>query len=201
MRSHTASDQTSILGDLVTPLILVAMAAAFRLVPHPPNFTPIGALALFAGASFSSRRWAVAAPLAAMLVSDFWLGFHPYMPVVYGCMLVNVSLGCWVRSVSVRSASVRRVSVRSASARRAQYGALVAGGSLIGAIVFFLATNFAVWLAVYEPTWSGLAACYTAAIPFFRYTLAGDMVFTAGLFSAYALSCLWRTAPKPADAY
>lgn len=193
------------LRNVAVPLVLVAAAAAFRLAPHPPNFAPIGALALFAGAAFPSWRWALLAPLAAMLISDAWLGFHPYMPAVYGCMLVNVGLGCWVRSRNVMGAAdgaAEGAPTQAAPGRRGvRQAAYVSGATLCGSVFFFLATNFAVWLGVYERTWSGLAACYTAALPFFRYTLAGDLVFATGLFVAYAFSLRWLPAPKSAAAH
>jgi hypothetical protein len=78
------------------PAILIAailLAAASRLVPHSPNFTPIGAIALFGGATFANRRAAVLVPLAAMFTSDLVLGLHVLLPVVYACFAFNVILG------------------------------------------------------------------------------------------------------------
>ena len=72
---------------------LVAAAAVTRLLPHPPNFTPLTAMALFAGACLPSGRVALAVPLAAMFMSDLVLGFHDQMTVVYLCFALTVGLG------------------------------------------------------------------------------------------------------------
>lgn len=148
-------------------LAAILLAAASRLVPHPPNFAPIGAIALFGGASFADRRAAFLVPLGAMFASDLVLGLHPLIPVVYACFAFNVVLGWWVRS--------RRRPLPIASA------------ALVGSCTFFLVTNAACWALWYPRTLDGLAACYVAAIPFFRNTLLGDAFYTVALFSALAL--------------
>lgn len=156
-------------------LTLVAMtlgAAASRLVPHPPNVTPIAAMALFGGASFASPFVALAVPLSAMVLSDLLLGFglHPVMPFVYGGFAVTVWFG------------------RGLRARRSPLA--IAGAALCGSVVFFVVTNLGVWLvgALYPRTLDGLVACYVAAIPFFRNTLAGDAGYTLALFGGFALA-------------
>lgn len=152
----------------------IALAAASRLVPHPPNFTPIGAMALFGGATFADRRAAFAAPLAAMLASDLVLGLHILMPVVYACFAFNTLLGRWAH---------------------AHRGPLtLAAATLLGSCVFFLATNAACWALWYPGTVEGLLTCYTAAAPFFRNTLIGDAFYTTALFSILALA-EWMLPP------
>jgi hypothetical protein len=149
---------------------LVLAAALTRLLPHPPNFSPIEATALFAGAWLASRWLAMAVPLLAMLVSDAVLGFHGGMPVVYGSM-VAIALAA---HFGLRG----RVSV----GRVALFG-------VGGALFFFIVTNFAVWLrsGMYPSTWEGLIACYVAAIPFFHNQLAGVAVYSTLLFGAWAM--------------
>jgi hypothetical protein len=147
---------------------IVGIAASFRLIPHPGNFSPIGAIALFGGASFSTKRGALFIPLAAMLLSDIVLGFHVLMPVVYGCLGLNMLLGRWIRSR-------RRI-------------ATIVLATIVGATQFFVITNFACWVVAYPHTLEGLSACYVAAIPYFRNTLIGDAVFTTTLFSMLALA-------------
>ncbi|MCX6956177.1 MAG: hypothetical protein NTV51_28920 [Verrucomicrobia bacterium] len=149
---------------------MIFAAAATRLLPHLPNFTPLGALALFAGAQFADRRLAFGVPLAALLLSDAVLGFHAGMPAVYGCFALIVVLGLGLRT---------RRSVST-----------VAGAALTGSLLFFTVTNFAVWAAgeLYPRTAAGLVACYVAAVPFFQNTLAGDAVYTAALFGGLALA-------------
>jgi hypothetical protein len=148
-------------------LVAILLAAATRLVPHPPNLTPIGAIALFGGASFADRRAAFLVPLGAMFAIDLVLGIHLLLPVVYACFDFNVVLGFWLR--------------------RRRRPVPIAAATLVGSCVFFVVINAACW-ALWSPrTFAGLSACYVAAIPFFRNTLLGDGLFTAVLFAALAL--------------
>ena len=155
---------------LLTILSAILLAAALRLVPHPPNFTPIAAMALFGGA-YLGRRWlAFAAPLGALLLSDFVLGFYPELVFVYLSTAATVAIG-WVLA--------KRRSVLS-----------IGLAAIAGSVLFFAVTNFGVWLVMdyYPKTLAGLAACYDAAIPFFQNTLAGDLFFSALLFGGFALA-------------
>lgn len=154
----------------------VLAAAIARLLPHPPNVTPIAAMALFAGAYLTNRRLAFAFPLAAMLLSDLALGYFVYggrsllhsQPVVYACMLCAVAIGMLI--------SNRRSVV--------QVGSAALGSS----IFFYIVTNFSVWAVgnLYPHTGAGLATCYVAAIPFFRNSLIGDLAFAGLLFGGFA---------------
>jgi len=166
---------------------MIFAAAAARLIPHPPNFTPIAALALFGGAHFADKRLAFAVPLAALLLSDAALGFYPGMPAVYASFALVVVLG---------------LGLRRRHAPRPIVGAALAGAALAGSVLFFLLTNFAVWLAggLYPRTAAGLTECYIAAVPFFGHTVLGDLFFTAVLFGGFALAqkrwpVLERTSP------
>lgn len=147
---------------------LIAAVAVLRFVPHPPNFAPIGAMALFGGACFADRRVALLLPLAILFLSDLFLGLHVLVPVVYGSFAANVLLGRWLRG--------RRRLVP------------VALATLAGSIQFFVVTNFACWLLWYPHTAAGLASCYIAALPFFHNTLLGDATFVGVLFGAMALA-------------
>lgn len=149
---------------------MIFLAAASRLVPHPPNFAPIAAMALFGGARFADRRAAFLVPLAAMFISDLLIGLHGLMPVVYGSFALIVCMGLWLR---------RREGVHT-----------VAGTALAGSILFFVATNFGVWAlsSSYPKTAQGLVACYAAAIPFFGNTILGDLFYAAALFGSFALA-------------
>jgi hypothetical protein len=163
-------------------LVLVGMilgAAASRLIPHPPNFAPIGAMALFGGACFASKRMAFLVPLAAMLLSDLAIGLlsgdlsfglHRLIPVVYGSFALIVCLGFWLR--------------------RHRNALPIAGTALAGSVLFFVLTNFGVWAlgSWYPKTCDGLVACYVAAIPFFQNTLLGDAVYSTVLFGGLALA-------------
>lgn len=165
---------------LVVALILVPVAA--RLVPYWPNFMPLTAVAIFAGAWFTDWRLKLGIPLAARVVSDVALGFQMAQPsevlFLYACLVVSVLLG-W---------AIRR--------RRQTVLAPLAAG-LTSAVVFFLVSNFGVWLEstpvlgpyYYPPTAAGLLKCYEMAWPFFRATLVGDVAYTGILFGAYAWAC------------
>jgi hypothetical protein len=147
---------------------MIVLAALARLVPHPLNFTPIGAMAIFGGACFADRRLGFVVPLAALLLSDVVIGFHSLLPVVYGSFALNVLLGRWIRS--------RRTVVTTAAA------------TLAGSVQFFIVTNFACWVSFYPHTVEGLVSCYVAAIPFFQNTLLGDAVFVCVLFGGLAVA-------------
>lgn len=156
------------LGALV---IAIFAAAAMRLVPHPPNFAPIAAMALFSGAQMPKRALSFAAPFAALLLSDIALGgFYPGMNFVYLSFGLTVLLG-W------------------AVARR-KTALTIGAAAIASSVLFFVLTNFGVWLftGMYPRTGEGLVACYVAAIPFFQNTLAGDLVYTALLFGGFALA-------------
>jgi hypothetical protein len=144
-------------------LALAALAVASRLVPHPANFAPVAALALFGGAYFD-RRFSFLLPFAVLLVSDVFIGFYQGVAWVYGSFFLVNLVGWWLRDR-------RRV-------------APIAGATLAGAVLFFAVTNFGVWMGggMYTPDLSGLIDCYVAAIPFFRNTLAGDAFYVALLF-------------------
>jgi hypothetical protein len=161
--------------------VLVIGGVVSRLVPHPENFTAIGAIALFSGVYFRRAGVAVLAPVLALLISDFVLSLQwsmvsfPYMQyVLYGGMAL---LGVAIRSRPT--------------------GLNVLGMTLLASVLYFLASNFEVWITgsglKYDRTAAGLVECYVAALPFFRNSLAGNLVFTALLFT------LWRML-EPAQA-
>jgi hypothetical protein len=154
---------------LTAILSAIFLAAAMRLVPHPPNFAPIGAMALFGGAYFGRRALAFAAPLGAMLLSDAILGFHSGMAYVYGSVALIVLIG-W--AVAKRKTALS-----------------VAAAAIASSVLFFVVTNFGTWATgeLYPQTAAGLVACFVAAIPFFQNTLAGDLIFAGLLFGGFAL--------------
>ncbi len=149
---------------------IVLAAAAARLLPHPWNFTPIGAMALFGGAQFANKRAAFLLPLSALFLGDLVLGLHKLMPFVYGCFALTVCLGFWVR----QNRSAGRIVI----------------ASLTSAIVFFLVTNFSVWACfdTYPKNVTGLMECYVAGLPFLRNGLLGDLFYAGVLFGGLALA-------------
>ena len=164
------SQKENLLYRTLLALGIVVLAAALRIAPHPWNFTPVGAMALFSGSVIRDRRLAFFFPLLALFAGDIFIGFHKLMPVVYASFLVSVAIGFWLRN--------RRTVSR------------ISAATLFGAIQFFLVTNFAVWAfgLSYPRTGAGLLACYAAGVPFFWNTLAGDGIYAALLFGGFALA-------------
>jgi hypothetical protein len=151
-------------------MVMIALAATLRFVTHPWNFTPVGAMALFGGAMFRDRRLAFVFPLLALFAGDCFIGFYKIMPVVYASFLVNVAIGLWLEN--------------------RQTPGKIGGAVLLGAIQFFVVTNFAVWAFghYYPLTFAGLVSCFSLGIPYFWNTLAGDAVYAALLFGGFALA-------------
>ena len=151
-------------------ITLIVVAAFSRLIPHPWNFTAVGAMALFAGAHFRQTWVAVLAPLAALLLSDLVFGFYPSIVFVYGAFVLTTLVGRYLQD--------------KISGRR------VAGASLVASILFFALSNFGVWAmdGMYARTFEGLVQCYVMAIPFLFNQVAGDLFYSGVLFGAYALA-------------
>ena len=165
-----STNQTSSFAPGPLALVLmIVLAALSRLLPHPPNFSPVEAMALFGGAYFAQRWLGVAVPLLAMLLADFFIGFHSGMPVVYGSIALIALMGFALRG-------------KVSALRVASFG-------LMGATLFFVVTNFAVWAGsgMYPMTANGLLACYVAGIPFFHWQLAGVATYSVILFGGFAL--------------
>jgi hypothetical protein len=161
---------------LIALLSAIVVAAALRLVPHPPNFSPIDAMALFSGAYLGRRAIAFVAPIGALLLSDLVLGFYHGQATVYFSVSLIVMIGM--------VALTRRSPLR------------VGAAAIASSVLFFVITNFGMWLfsGIYPPTLAGLEACYFAAIPFFRNTVAGDLFYAVLLFGGFRLA--ERVAPQ-----
>ena len=165
------------------PLMLAALifiAALTRVIPHPPNFSPIEAVALFGGAYFAKRHWALLVPLLAMFASDLVLGlakgglYWGYFAsagylLVYACIALSTLLGFGLRG---------RVGAGS-----------VLAYSLAGSLLFFVLTNAGVWAfgAMYPHNAAGLAAAFIAGVPFFQWTVLGTLFYAALLFGGFEL--------------
>jgi hypothetical protein len=133
-------------------IVFILIAICFRLIPHPPNFTPITSLALFSGLMFQKRWLSIIVPLSAMILSDMILGIGMISMWVYAAfMLVTIS-GWFLNKMNAKSI-------------------------LVSSMVFFIVSNFGVWILEYPHTIGGLFMCYTMAIPFFGYSIIGDLVW------------------------
>ena len=148
-------------------ILFVVFGVALRLLPHPDNFTPVTAIALFSGVMLSGAL-ALTVPMIVMIASDLVIGVHSLYWLTWGSFLIVTFLGLWIRK-------------NPASSK-------IFLGTLAGSIFFFIATNLGVFLfeGMYPLTWTGLAECFTRAIPFFRNSLVGDFVYAFVFFSAFA---------------
>ena len=168
------------------PYLLIILVAATRFLPHPPNVTCVAALGLFAGAyGVGKARFLV--PVAVLGVSDVMgqmlsipgMGF--YSPVVmlgvYAGMLLSVPLGRWISRQPLN---------------RWRHAWRIPAASVLASTLFFIFSNLAVWAAGWYPmTATGLAACFSAAIPFYGLTLVGDLAFSTSMFAAASLAACW----------
>jgi len=147
-------------------LAIILLAVVARLVPHAPNFAPIGGLALFSGAHFKKKS-ALLIPLAAMFFSDIFLGFHKTIPYVYLSFILITIIGKYLKE------NPKVINLISAS--------------LLSSVLFFLITNFGVWVtgSMYLKTVNGLLQSYLMGLPFFRNTLISDLFYTFSFFYGY----------------
>jgi len=172
---------------------LVLLAALVRLIDGAQNFAPIGAIALFGGACFASRKAAFLVPLSAMLLSDVLLNLTRHS---------NLWSEAWKLTAFTYLAFVLVVSLGMLLRNRTRSVFAIAGGSLVGSLIFFVASNFGWWLTMgfHAPTFAGLTECYVQALPFFRNTIASDLFFNTVLFGCFALVESRILISKPAVA-
>jgi hypothetical protein len=151
--------------------IFVLFAVAIRFIPHPWQFTPVAACLLFFGARGPRRQ--IWVPLVLLAVSDLLLN-----KFVYAYPFGSDQLVIWVWYAAILWLGT--------GLRKHQKPVPVIGAALGSSISFFLVSNFMVWAAgtMYPMTRAGLATCFEAAVPFFRHTLEGDLLFTIAMFAA-----------------
>jgi hypothetical protein len=160
--------------------VLILFAAFSRLLPHPPNFAPIGAMALFGAAYFSQRYLTFFIPIISMWLADLFLNNivygHYFDHFVWFYQGFYWTYGAFILIGLIGFLVLKRIQVQNL---------IIA--SLLASFIFFLVSNFGVWAstAMYTKSFSGLLTCYTAAIPFFRNTLMGDLVYTGVLFGVF----------------
>ncbi len=155
-------------------LFLIISGMALRLLPHPSNFTPITAIALFSGGLFPAAL-ALTVPLLLMIGSDILIGPHDLFILTWGCFFLVSLIGLRIKN--------------NLNPGKIFYG------TLAGASIFFIVTNLGVFLfqSMYSKTWAGLGQCFWLALPFFRNSLAGDLFYSFVLFGLFAV------ATKPAQ--
>lgn len=154
-------------NNIYLALGLVALLVLSRLIPHPPNFTPILGMAVFSGAIINKRFFAYLVPLLAMLLSDLYLGFHASMPIIYFSLAICVLIGTFIEARVTTLNSFLSIS--------------------LGVLAFFLITNFMVWYGsgMYESSISGLLTCYFMGLPFVQNTFISSILYGMGAFLIY----------------
>lgn len=169
----------SVKNKTIIVFFLIIFGVICRLLPHWWNFTPLAAIALFAGV-YLGKRYALFIPLIAMLIGDLFLGFYEIklMLAVYFSFIIIGLLGYFIRKY--KSAET------------------IAASSIIASVIFFIITNWAVWQFSpwYARTFEGLIYCYTLALPFFRNALLGDLFYTGVLFGVYEGVLLYQSKRK-----
>jgi hypothetical protein len=143
-------------------ILFVVLTVLLRLIPHPPNIAPVTALAIFGATTFKNKYLGMLLPLIALGISDIFLGFSNISYWVYGAFIL----------ISLTSMFIRKVNTQHI---------------LLSSIVFFIVTNFGVWLLGYPNTVEGFILCYTLALPFFVNTVIGDLFFTYVLKHSFKL--------------
>jgi hypothetical protein len=141
--------------------LFIIVAALMRLIPHPPNFVPITAIAIFAGVKFNNIKIAYAIPISIMLISDLFIGFYSISLFVYLAFILIITYSSFIKKYSIKNI-------------------------ILSSVIFFIITNFGVWLmGGYPKSIEGLVLCYTMAIPFFTNSIIADLFFSAILYYGF----------------
>jgi len=173
MKKNIVSKKGEII-EFIIALILILIGIGLRLSPHPPNFSPIAAMALFGGV-YLSKKIALTIPLVVMAISDVFIGHYEtnLMISVYGSFLLCVLLGFWLK-------------------KHKKWQTVIVG-SISGSVIFFALTNFSVWVFTpwYAKTIQGLIQCYVMALPFLKNTFLGDLFYVTAFFGIYEVAEIW----------
>jgi hypothetical protein len=170
---------------LIVAIVFVALAAVARLIPHPNNFSPVGAMALFGGAVFASKYLKYLIPIAALFLSDLFLNntilrmwFPNHEGMVFFADYMIWGYASFILAVVIGHFFIKKMSVQN-----------VLLGAVGFTLVFFIVSNFGAWLTypTYPKTFSGLMACYAAGLPFIKSSLAGNVFYSSILFGGYYL--------------
>lgn len=171
---------------LLLAVLLIAVIIVARVMPHFANFAPVAAAALFAGYVFRSKLLAFSVPLAGMLISDyFFKGFYDYKVLLF--VYMGLSIPVFMAPLLKKQLAIKFLPEKIAKV--VAYITKLTMGAVTASALFFVISNFAVWLfsGMYMLNFAGLMKCYTLAIPFFQYTLIGDLVFAGVFFGLFEL--------------
>lgn len=166
----------------ILPYVLLFVGVFLRLIPHPLNVAPVAAIALFAGV-YLPKRWAIILPVAIMAMGDALLS----VPAFREALPWGVHGAGWYSLAPVIWLSFALVGLIGLWVRQKKNVLTIAGGTLLGSIVFYLVTNWAVWFfgTMYPHTFAGLLESYTMALLFFRNSVMGDLFYTTALFGGF----------------
>ena len=150
---------------LAISLILVGIL--LRFIPHSANFTPVAAIALFAGV-YLNKKQALIVPLLLMVLSDIFLGMHNVVLFTWGSFVLVTLLGVWAQNHKTFK--------------------VIVSTSIVSSVLFYVITNFGVWaMGWYPQTAKGLLDCYVLGLPFLRTFSVATLVYTVVFFGAYEL--------------
>jgi hypothetical protein len=166
--------------SIIIAVLLVVAAAVSRVIMYPYNFSPMVGMAIFAGATFTDKRFAFALPIFAMLLSDIMFEVFNIAPGFWGWgQLVGYGI---FALITIMAFTMKKVSV-----------AKVIGYSLVSSVLFFLLSNLSFFLIdnplyhTYPQNFNGFVDCYVQALPFFRTSVVADLMYSGVLFGAYYL--------------
>jgi len=145
-------------------IILVVLAVLSRLLPHPPNFTPMISIALLSGAFISNRMLSFILPLTIVLISDMFLGMYSGMMFVYLGYVVSTYIGYKMRE---------------------QSNVKIINASLLSGILFWTISNLGVYLLSNNHDVASFILCYTMAIPFLPALLVSSVIYSVVLSYFY----------------
>tara|TARA_B100000945_G_C20220224_1_gene520271 strand:+ start:189 stop:701 length:513 start_codon:yes stop_codon:yes gene_type:complete len=148
------------INNLLIPISLLLIMSFSRLIPHPPNFTPIIAVGILGGYFFKNLNWSLGIVFLSIFLTDLLLGFYPSMLMIY-------------LSLAIIILSFHKLNNLMNFKNLFLYG-------LSGSVIFFIVSNFGVWMfdGLYEKNLEGLIKCYIMAIPFFKNTLFSTIIFS-----------------------
>lgn len=154
--------------NILISIFLIAFVFATRLIPHVSNFTPIFAFGIFTVTLFKNRILSTILPIAAMFLSDIFIGFYPEIWAVY----VSVAVSMLISYSIIKNPSALKVGISSFAAPT----------------IFFILSNLAVWISWYPTTLSGFVSCYVNAIPFYGYSIVSTLAYSFAFFGLHKLA-------------
>jgi len=168
--------------NILLIVVLIAIGILGRIIPHPPNFTPIIAIALLSSYAFKNKWMIILIPLMSMWISDLVINNYLYAGY-YDSLLIFSSGFLWVYGAIICIALLGTILIKKVKISN------IALSSISGSLIFFLVTNFGVWISgtMFPKSLFGLIECYTLALPFFGNALVGDLVYCTILFTSYSL--------------